>query len=109
MRYFPTFFLNLKIERFIKRIVHWQVPIPEDKGYMIHLKSMSGEIEVYLCSKELSMTPSPRKYAMGKLSEYYYRIQHYNRINKYCNLFVIENLRTLCNNVKNILYSLIFS
>ncbi|XP_064076837.1 transcription factor E2F2 [Vanessa tameamea] len=35
------------------------VPHPDEKGYMIHLKSMSGEIEVYLCPKERPPTPPP--------------------------------------------------
>ncbi|XP_049887804.1 transcription factor E2F2 isoform X2 [Pectinophora gossypiella] len=35
------------------------VPHPDEKGYMIHLKSMSGEIEVYLCPKERPLTPTP--------------------------------------------------
>ncbi|XP_026323414.1 transcription factor E2F2 [Hyposmocoma kahamanoa] len=35
------------------------VPHPDEKGYMIHLKSMSGEIEVYLCPKERPPTPTP--------------------------------------------------
>ncbi|KAI5642344.1 e2F transcription factor CC-MB domain-containing protein [Phthorimaea operculella] len=35
------------------------VPHPDEKGYMIHLKSMSGEIEVYLCPKERPVTPTP--------------------------------------------------
>ncbi|CAG5036375.1 unnamed protein product [Parnassius apollo] len=35
------------------------VPHPDEKGYMIHLKSMSGEIEVYLCPKERPSSPPP--------------------------------------------------
>ncbi|XP_050665575.1 transcription factor E2F2 [Leptidea sinapis] len=35
------------------------VPHPDDKGYMIHLKSNSGEIEVYLCPKERAPSPPP--------------------------------------------------
>ncbi|XP_039765387.1 transcription factor E2F2 isoform X1 [Pararge aegeria] len=35
------------------------VPHPDEKGYMIHLKSKSGEIEVYLCPKERPPTPPP--------------------------------------------------
>ncbi|XP_032522544.2 transcription factor E2F2 [Danaus plexippus] len=35
------------------------VPHPDEKGYMIHLKSISGEIEVYLCPKERPPTPPP--------------------------------------------------
>ncbi|XP_028174812.1 transcription factor E2F2 [Ostrinia nubilalis] len=35
------------------------VPHPDEKGYMIHLKSMSGEIEVFLCPKERPASPSP--------------------------------------------------
>ncbi|XP_072935645.1 transcription factor E2F2 [Epargyreus clarus] len=35
------------------------VPHPDEKGYMIHLKSMSGEIEVYLCPKERPPSPPP--------------------------------------------------
>ncbi|XP_047520862.1 transcription factor E2F5 [Pieris napi] len=36
------------------------VPHPdEENGYSIHLKSYSGEIEVYLCSKERSSSSSP--------------------------------------------------
>ncbi|KAL0803406.1 hypothetical protein ABMA28_017359 [Loxostege sticticalis] len=35
------------------------VPHPDEKGYMIHLKSMSGEIEVFLCPKERPPSPSP--------------------------------------------------
>ncbi|PZC87293.1 hypothetical protein B5X24_HaOG201529 [Helicoverpa armigera] len=34
------------------------VPHPDEKGYMIHLKSMSGEIEVYLCPKERPPSPA---------------------------------------------------
>ncbi|XP_075981481.1 E2F transcription factor 1 [Anticarsia gemmatalis] len=34
------------------------VPHPDEKGYMIHLKSMSGEIEVYLCPKERPESPA---------------------------------------------------
>ncbi|XP_014354808.1 transcription factor E2F4 [Papilio machaon] len=33
------------------------VPHPDEKGYMIHLKSMSGEIEVYLCPKDPPASP----------------------------------------------------
>lgn len=36
----------------------FQVPHPDENGYMIHLKSMSGEIEVYLCPKERPASPS---------------------------------------------------
>ncbi|KAL4705648.1 hypothetical protein ACJJTC_011210 [Scirpophaga incertulas] len=35
------------------------VPRPNEKGYMIHLKSMSGEIEVFLCPKERPPSPLP--------------------------------------------------
>ncbi|XP_063393571.1 transcription factor E2F2 [Cydia fagiglandana] len=35
------------------------VPHPDEKGYMIHLKSLSGEIEVYLCPKERPLSPPP--------------------------------------------------
>ncbi|XP_045505776.1 transcription factor E2F2 isoform X1 [Colias croceus] len=35
------------------------VPHPDEKGYMIHLKSLSGEIEVYLCPKERPASPPP--------------------------------------------------
>ncbi|XP_041973702.1 transcription factor E2F2 [Aricia agestis] len=35
------------------------VPHPDEKGYTIHLKSMSGEIEVYLCPKERPPSPQP--------------------------------------------------
>ncbi|XP_013148587.1 PREDICTED: transcription factor E2F4 [Papilio polytes] len=35
------------------------VPHPDEKGYMIHLKSMSGEIEVYLCPKDPPASPPP--------------------------------------------------
>ncbi|XP_061709340.1 transcription factor E2F2 isoform X2 [Cydia pomonella] len=35
------------------------VPHPDEKGYMIHLKSLSGEIEVYLCPKERPLSPLP--------------------------------------------------
>nr|AWK27026.1 E2F1 isoform X1 [Bombyx mori] len=34
------------------------VPHPDEKGYMIHLKSLSGEIEVYLCPKERPASPT---------------------------------------------------
>ncbi|CAB3220991.1 unnamed protein product [Arctia plantaginis] len=34
------------------------VPHPDEKGYMIHLKSMAGEIEVYLCPKERPSSPA---------------------------------------------------
>lgn len=34
------------------------VPHPDEKGYMIHLKSQSGEIEVYLCPKERPPSPA---------------------------------------------------
>ncbi|KAJ8733820.1 hypothetical protein PYW07_014371 [Mythimna separata] len=34
------------------------VPHPDEKGFMIHLKSMSGEIEVYLCPKERPPSPA---------------------------------------------------
>ncbi|VVC90720.1 unnamed protein product, partial [Leptidea sinapis] len=42
------------------------VPHPDDKGYMIHLKSNSGEIEVYLCPKERAPSPPPSG-ARGRL------------------------------------------
>ncbi|CAH0747117.1 unnamed protein product [Diatraea saccharalis] len=35
------------------------VPHPDEKGYMIHLKSMTGEIEVFLCPKERPPSPTP--------------------------------------------------
>ncbi|CAD0195276.1 unnamed protein product [Chrysodeixis includens] len=34
------------------------VPHPDEKGYMIHLKSIAGEIEVYLCPKERPPSPA---------------------------------------------------
>ncbi|GBP66846.1 Transcription factor E2F6 [Eumeta japonica] len=35
------------------------VPAPDGKGYTIHLKSVSGEIEVYLCHKDRTTSPPP--------------------------------------------------
>ncbi|KAM3958295.1 transcription factor E2F5-like [Aphomia sociella] len=36
-----------------------RVPHPDEKGYMFYLKSMSGEIEVFLCPKERPPSPPP--------------------------------------------------
>ncbi|XP_026764731.1 transcription factor E2F2 isoform X2 [Galleria mellonella] len=36
-----------------------RVPHPDENGYMFYLKSMSGEIEVFLCPKERPPSPPP--------------------------------------------------